>query len=73
MNWATLIPVAVLSFVVFFVVSMGMAIGVMFGRNPISGSCGGLGNKKDADGNTACSLCQNPSEACRELRQQQVG
>jgi hypothetical protein len=72
MNWMTIAIVAGLSFCVFFVVSVGMAIGVMFGRRPISGSCGGLGNQKGADGSTSCSLCQNPSEACTELRARQT-
>ena len=53
---------------VFLLVIVGMAVGVMMGRRQISGSCGGLANKTDAEGNTACSLCSNPSEACQELR-----
>jgi hypothetical protein len=44
-----------------------MAVGVMFGRRSISGSCGGLANKTDEHGNSSCSLCSNPGEACREL------
>lgn len=72
MDWSVVIAVSIISFIIFFVVSMGMAIGVMFGRKPISGSCGGLGNKKDADGNTSCSLCQNPSDACKERRGRQA-
>ena len=45
-----------------------MAIGVMFGRRSISGSCGGLANMKNEDGSVSCSLCSNPAEACQELR-----
>ena len=71
MDWSMVITLSVISFAVFFVVSMGMAIGVMFGRKPISGSCGGLGNKKDPDGGSSCSLCQNPADACKELRDRQ--
>lgn len=73
MSWATVGLVAGLSFAVFFVVSIGMAVGVMFGRKPISGSCGGLGSSTAADGSRSCSLCQNPSEACAELRRRQDG
>lgn len=55
------------TFAVFAIVIAGMAVGVMFGRKSISGSCGGLGNKTDEHGNSSCSLCSNPGEACREL------
>ncbi len=47
----------------------GMAVGVILGRKPISGSCGGLNNTKNEDGSTACSLCSQPSDACRDLRE----
>ena len=45
-----------------------MAVGVMFGRRSISGSCGGLNNSPNEDGTVSCSLCSNPSDACKELR-----
>lgn len=45
--------------VVFMLVFAGMAIGVMLGRKPISGSCGGVGN--------SCELCGgNPQECDRQ-------
>jgi thiamine biosynthesis lipoprotein len=46
-----------------------MAIGVIFGRRAISGSCGGLANQRNEDGSVSCSLCSNPDDACRELRE----
>lgn len=46
----------------------GMAVGVMFGRKSIGGSCGGLANKQNEDGTTSCGLCDSPSDACQELR-----
>lgn len=55
------------TFAIFAIVIAGMAVGVMFGRRSISGSCGGLANKTDEHGNSSCSLCSNPGEACREL------
>lgn len=58
---------------IFLLVIGGMALGVAFGRRPISGSCGGLANKRDADGNTSCSLCSNPAETCRDLNQRMEG
>ena len=39
-----------------------MAIGVMFGRRPISGSCGGLGNQPEG---SSCSMCAN-RDSCTE-------
>lgn len=70
MTWESLWIVVAISFAVFLIVALGMAIGVIFGRRSISGSCGGLANRKGADGKTACSLCENPAEACRELQEQ---
>ena len=62
------VPVIILTAVAFGAIVAGMAVGVMFGRRAISGSCGGLANRQDADGNTTCALCSNPSDACKELR-----
>lgn len=71
MSLTTLLVTVGIGALVFLLVIGGMALGVLFGRRPISGSCGGLANRKDADGNTSCSLCSNPDEACRELNQRQ--
>lgn len=38
----------------------GMAVGVLLGRQPIAGSCGGL-NNVDAEGN--CQSCSRPCES----------
>lgn len=40
----------------------GMAIGVMFGRKPISGSCGGVGATGVTGG--TCELCGGNPNAC---------
>lgn len=64
-----LIPVMIVTFAVFSILLFAMAIGVVFGRRSISGSCGGLANKTNEDGSTSCALCSNPSDACRELRE----
>lgn len=49
-----------------------MALGVMFGRRAISGSCGGLANRPDGQGGGRCALCSKPDEACSRLREQQA-
>ena len=48
-------------FLVMLLLVAAMAIGVMFGRKPIAGTCGGL-NIMGADG--ACEICGGRPEAC---------
>ena len=51
------------SILVFGLVIAGMAIGVIMGRSPIKGSCGGMG----ALGiDTACDLCGGDPQRCDE-------
>jgi len=63
------VAIALVTLVFFSVVIVGMAVGVIFGRKAIGGSCGGLANRENEDGSTSCSLCSNPSDACKELRE----
>ncbi len=70
----TLVVVFAITLVAFLLVICGMAVGVLVGRRAISGSCGGLANQTDANGETSCSLCTNPDAACSELgRRMQAG
>ncbi len=49
------------TFIVMLVVVAGMAIGVMAGRKPIAGSCGGIANlgiEKE------CGICGNDFSKC---------
>ena len=51
----------ILAFLIMLLVLAGMAIGVVFGRQPISGTCGGL----SALGNDAnCEICGGNPAAC---------
>ncbi|MDA8483039.1 (Na+)-NQR maturation NqrM [Pseudomonas resinovorans] len=57
----------VLVFVIMLLVVLGMAIGVMMGRKPIAGSCGGIANlgiEKE------CSICGGNREKCEEVRRE---
>jgi thiamine biosynthesis lipoprotein len=63
-----LLPVLVVTTVAFGIVLAAMAVGVIFGRRSISGSCGGLNATTYADGTTNCSLCGSSTEGCQELR-----
>jgi hypothetical protein len=52
-----------ISVVVMAVVMAGMAVGVIFGRPPIKGSCGGMG----ALGiDTSCDICGGDPRRCDE-------
>ena len=52
-----------MSFVVMALVVAAMAIGVILGREPIKGSCGGMG----ALGiDTACDICGGDPKRCDE-------
>lgn len=54
-----------LSFVVILTVVVAMGVGVIAGRKPIKGSCGGLGNG-------GCELCGG-DENCENAREGEGG
>lgn len=56
----------VLAFLILVVVVAGMSIGVLHGREPISGSCGGL-NNLGVDG--ACEICGGDPARCDQESQ----
>ena len=56
-----------LAFVFILLIVAGMAIGVMRGRAPISGSCGGL-NNLGVDG--ACEICGGDTSRCEQENRQ---
>jgi hypothetical protein len=66
-----------LAFIVLSVIVAAMAVGVMFGRSPIKGSCGGmqaLGMKGDCDicGGDMGRCEENKKEVAASLNKQQV-
>ncbi|MBT4864135.1 MAG: (Na+)-NQR maturation NqrM [Planctomycetaceae bacterium] len=52
------------SLAVFLLATLGMAIGVILSNRRLRGSCGGLGGRENADGQSACDLCTSPSKEC---------
>jgi hypothetical protein len=49
-----------LTFLILLILLLGMSVGVIFGRKPIAGSCGGL---QGLDPDRDCELCGgNPSK-----------
>lgn len=54
-------------FLVMLLVVFGMSIGVIMGRKPIAGSCGGIANlgiEKE------CSICGGSREKCEEVNKE---
>ena len=59
----------ILTFVVLAILIGGMAIGVIMGRKPISGSCGGM----TALGmDVACDVCKGDAEVCETEQQKAI-
>jgi len=58
----SLVPTLLITFAVLLGFIAAMAIGVMNGRRPISGSCGGLNGGR-------CELCSGEGNCKRESRE----
>lgn len=52
-----------LTLVIFLLLVAGMAVGVLSGRKPITGSCGGLNNVGVGG---ACEICGGDTTKCEE-------
>lgn len=59
----------VISFFLVMLIMAGMAIGVLLGRKPLQGSCGGL-NKIEGLGE--CDICGGDRNKCDELSKSQA-
>jgi len=58
-----------LSFIVLILIVAGMAVGVLMGRKPIAGSCGGM----TALGmDVACDVCKGDPEVCDTEHQKTI-
>jgi len=54
-----------LALVLLLVVMAGMAVGVLMGRSPMKGSCGGMGAAL-GDPNYSCDICGGDANKCDE-------
>ena len=58
-----------LSFIVLILIVAGMTVGVLMGRKPIAGSCGGM----TALGmDVACDVCKGDPEVCDTEQQKTI-
>ncbi|MCP4596312.1 (Na+)-NQR maturation NqrM [Neptuniibacter sp.] len=58
----------IFAFVFLMIVIVAMSVGVIMGRKPISGSCGGLANV-GIEGK--CSICGDDPQKCEEEQERQ--
>jgi len=59
----------ILSFVILILIVVGMAVGVLMGRKPIAGSCGGM----TALGmDVACDVCKGDPQVCEKEQQKTI-
>ena len=57
-----------ISFLVIAVVIIIMSVGVLFGRKPVQGSCGGMNN---IQGMGECEICGGEPQKCKEQNSNQ--
>jgi uncharacterized protein len=58
-----------ITFLVMAVVIVIMSVGVLFGRKPVQGSCGGMNN---IEGMGECEICGGEPQKCKELNPDQA-
>lgn len=58
----------ILAFVLLLLIMAGMAIGVIMGKKPLKGSCGGVGAAL-GEGDYTCDLCGDDPNKCDEINQ----
>ena len=54
------------TFLVFCLMVLGMAVGAIFNNKPVTGSCGGIANMTNEDGDSVCGICSKPTVDCTE-------
>ena len=62
----SILPVFAATFAVFLLMVLGMAVGAIFNNKPVTGSCGGIANMRNEDGESVCGICSKPTTDCTE-------
>lgn len=65
-NAKSIWPVFLAAVCVFGLMIIAMAVGAIFNNKPVKGSCGGLANVTNEDGETSCGVCSKPVTDCVE-------
>ncbi|MFK7769840.1 MAG: FAD:protein FMN transferase [Mariniblastus sp.] len=65
-NGQSILPTFISAAVIFGLVILAMAVGSIFNNKPVQGSCGGLANMTNEDGETECGICSKPVTDCVE-------
>ncbi len=60
-----------LAIIIFGLLTAGMAIGVIMGRKPIAGSCGGIGAALDEE-DYVCEICGGDPDKCESNTEQNL-
>lgn len=60
----------IITFFALLLVIIGMSVGVLMGRKPLKGSCGGVG-KALGNEDYVCDLCGNDESKCEEINSTQ--
>ena len=63
---SSILPVFLATFVIFCLMVLGMAVGAIFNNKPVTGSCGGIANMTNEDGDSVCGICSKPTTDCTE-------
>ena len=65
---SSILPVFLATFLIFCLMVLGMAVGAIFNNKPVTGSCGGLANMTNEDGESVCGICSKPTADCPETQ-----
>ena len=60
-------PVFIAALCMFGLMILAMAVGAIFNNKPVKGSCGGLANVTNEDGESSCAICSKPVTDCVEV------